>query len=467
MSESGPPTSGSELPEAVVRDRGARKRRISPIWIIPIVAAVIGAGLAYRAYQERGIEVMITFKTADGITPGKTSVRLRDVDIGLVKEVRVSDDLSDVIVTADLSRDAILHLGDDTQFWVVRPRISGAGISGLGTLISGAFISMLPSSAQGRPPHEFKGLEEPPQDPGAGGLELVLSSDALHGLSEGSPIFFRDIAVGAVDRYQLDKAGDGVQIYAAIEADYVHLVHENTRFWNASGIDVSASLSGGFELDIESLRSLLVGGITFDTPGKPGAAAKGGAQYELHRHHHASSGSSGIPRGPHFVLEAPRRGSIEVGDSLYYRDEEVGKVVSHGLHDDGRSIGIVVAIASRYAPLIRSNTVFWNASGISANFGLSGLHIHSESLKTLMEGGIAFATPDKPGARAAAGSVFELASEEPKHWLKWDPRLPVGSGSGAAAKAEPEEMVHHKEDAKDDPKSHHWFHHLFHKGGGS
>jgi paraquat-inducible protein B len=437
------------------------------VWIIPVVAAVIGAGLAYRAYQERGIEVTITVRTAEGVTPGKTTVRLRDVEIGLVKDVRVSDDLSDVIVTADLARDATLHLGEDAQFWVVRPRITGAGVSGLSTLISGAYIAMLPASAQGRPPHAFKGLEEPPRDPGGGDLGIVLSSDALHGLNEGSQIYFRDIAVGAVDRYELDEDGDRVQIYASIEADYVHLVHENTRFWNASGIDVSASLSGGFELDIESLRSLLVGGITFDTPGKPGDTAKDGAQYELHRHHHASSKGSGIPRGPHFVLEAPRRGSIEVGDSLYYRDEEVGKVVSHGLHDDARSVGIVVAIASRYAPLVRANTVFWNASGISADLGLSGLHIHSESLKTLMEGGIAFATPDKSGARAAAGSVFELASEEPKNWVKWDPRLPVGSRSGGAAKAEPEEKVHHKEDAKDDPKSHHWFGHLFHGDGGS
>ena len=132
-----------------------------------------------------------------------------------------------------------------------------------------------------------------------------------------------------------------------------------------------------------------------------GAAA---AEYELSRHSHASTTSSGIPSGPHFVLEAPRRASIEVGDSLSYRDEEVGRVVSHGLHDDARSMGIVVAITSRYAPLVRSNTVFWNASGISANFGLSGLHIHSESLKTLMEGGIAFVPPGKPGARAAAGA---------------------------------------------------------------
>jgi paraquat-inducible protein B len=467
VSESGPPASGSELPEAVVRDRGARKRRISPVWIIPIVAAVIGAGLAYRAYQERGIEVTITFQTAEGVTPGKTAVRLRDVEIGLVKDVRVGDDLSDVIVTAHLSRHARHHLGEDAQFWVVRPRVTGGGVTGLGTLLSGAYIALLPASAPGQPPHAFKGLEEPPLDPGGGGLDLVLRSDALHGLNEGSQIFFRDIAVGAVDRYELEKDGEGVRIHVTIEADYAHLVHENTRFWNVSGIDISASLSGGFELDMESVRSLLVGGITFDTPGKPGAVAKDGAEYELHRHHHASSKGAGIPRGPHFVLEAPRRGSIEVGDSVYYRDEEVGKVVSHGLHDDARSVGIVVAIASRYAPLVRTNTVFWNASGISADFGLSGLHIHSESLKTLMEGGVAFATPDKAGARAAAGSVFELASEEPKHWVKWDPQLPVGSRSGGAAKAEPKEKVHHKEDAKGDPKSHHWFHHLFHGDGGS
>jgi len=168
------------------------------------------------------------------------------------------------------------------------------------------------------------------------------------------------------------------------------------------------------------------------------------------------------------VLEAPRRGSIETGDSVFYRDEKVGEVVSHGLHADARSVGILVAIESRYASLVRSNTVFWNASGVSADLGLSGLHIHTESFKSLLEGGVAFATPDKPGARAAASSVFALYDAEPKNSAKWAPSIAVGSHKEAkgSAPAEPEEKVHHKQEASGDSKSQHWFHHLFHGGDG-
>lgn len=456
--------SGSELPEALVKDRGVRKRRVSSIWIIPIVAAIIGAGLAYRAYQERGIEIQITFETGDGIDAGKTTVRFRDVEIGLVKTVRVSEDLEGVVVTADLGLAARTHLGEDSRFWVVRPRITGGSISGLETLVSGAYIAMLGSPTKGKPPHHFKGLSEPPLDPQGGGLALVLSSDALRGLDEGSPLYLRDVAIGAVERYELDPEGKGVLIHVTIDGKHAHLVRENSRFWNASGIDVTASLSGGFEFDVESLRSLVAGGIDLETPEKPGAAASSGARFVLHRHQHTRT--TGPPSGPRFVLEAPRLGSIEVGDSVYYRGEAVGQVVSHGLHDDARSVGIVVAIASRYAPLVRANSVFWDASGISANFGLSGLHIHAESLKSLMEGGIAFATPDRAAARAAEGSVFELAAEEPKHAAKWDPSLAIPTSPGEPAKPEPEVKVHHKEEAKSDPKSHHWFHNLFHHDDG-
>jgi paraquat-inducible protein B len=320
-----------------------------------------------------------------------------------------------------------------------------------------------PTPSKGRPHTKFVGLEEPPIDLEGGGLEVVLTSDQLHGLDEGSGIFYRGINVGAIDAYELDKDGGGVLVHATVEKKYAELVHENSRFYNASGIDITASLSQGFEFDMESLRTLLAGGVELDTPGKPGPAAKNGARFELRRHPHAAGkGGHAPPSGPRFVLEAPTRGSVKTGDAVLYREEQVGQVVSHALHDDGRSVGILVAIESRYAPLVRANTIFWNASGISADLGLTGLHIHTESLESLLEGGIAFATPSKPGTRAAAGSVFKLHDKAPKDWVKWAPRVALGSRGGGKAPAEPEEKIHHDEEAKADPESHHWFHHLFH-----
>ena len=168
MSEAQTPGSGGgspNLPDALVRDHAQRRRRISTVWIIPIVAALIGLSLAYRAWQERGVEVSITFETGSGITPGKTSVRYRDVEIGTVSDIDIGDDLSDVVVTLSLHAAARPYLRSDTRFWVVRPRISGAGVSGLGTLLSGSYIAMqvVPDSQQALTT-QFTGLEEPPVD---------------------------------------------------------------------------------------------------------------------------------------------------------------------------------------------------------------------------------------------------------------------------------------------------------------
>ena len=468
MSESQTPGSGGvspDLPDAVVRDHAHRRRRLSTVWIIPIVAALVGLSLAYRAWQERGVEVTVSFETGSGITPGKTTVRFRDVEVGTVTDIAIGGDLSEVVTTLSLHAAARPYLREDTRFWVVRPRISGSGVTGLGTLLSGAYIAMEGPPDSTKPlATQFKGLEEPPIDASGAGLRLVLTSDRLHGLQEGSGIFFRDLLVGAVERYELDKDGTGVSIYVTIDEKHKELVRENTRFWNASGFDITASLQQGLEIDMESIRTLLAGGVTFDTPGQPGKAAENGARFELRKHAHGGGqGGPAPPRGPRFVLQAPTRGSVKPGDPVLYREETVGRVVSHALNDDARSVGILVAIENRYASLVRAKTVFWNASGISADLGFTGVHIHTESLESLIEGGVAFATPEDAGARAASGSVFELKDEAPKNWKKWKPKVSLAShGTAKSAEAEPAEKVHHDDEAQKDPNSHHWFHKLFH-----
>jgi len=468
MSDSEAPGSGggSDLPQAVVRSSRPSERRVSIIWVIPIVAVVIGAGLAWRSWENRGIDITIEFDTAESLLPGQTPVRFRNVDLGMVSDLTVADDRETVVVDVQMHVSARPYLTKGTKFWVVKPRITAAGVSGLGTLLSGAYIAMYPGPESVKKDYQFTGLEEPPSDPAGTGLALVLTSNRLHGLTEGAGIYHRGIEVGAVDRFELDKAGESVTIYASIPKVFASLVHENSEFRIDGGFDFTASLSGGVEFDTESLRALLAGGVRLDTPLDAGPPAKTGATFRLKPRTHRTTAAKAVPVGPRFVLETGQLNGVSPGNPVLYRGDKVGAVVNYGLRDDGRSVGITVAIARRYARLVRTNSVFWNASGVSADLGLTGLHIHAESLQALMSGGIAFATPDKPGAPAAAGSVFALHAEAPKHHEKWKPRIWIGRKGAnpepsAAEPAEPEKVHHRGEDAGEEG-SHHWYDRLLH-----
>jgi paraquat-inducible protein B len=246
--------------EAVVESRG----RPSLVWLIPLIAALVGAFVAYKSITERGPEITITFKTAGGLEAGKTKIKYKDVEIGLVEEVRLSPDLTSVVCRARMVRDADDYLREKSQFWVVEPRISGGQVSGLTTLLSGAYIEVDPVR-EGPYTREFKGLDSPPivstQDPGR---FFVLRSTSAGAISVGSPVFFRRIEVGRVVSSQLDPVEDFVTTRIFVRAPFDQRVHANSRFWNASGIDVKVDVTG-VKIDTESLVSILIGGIAFDS----------------------------------------------------------------------------------------------------------------------------------------------------------------------------------------------------------
>ena len=419
-----------EAPEAQARFR----RRFSLVWVIPVVAVAAAAWLAFENYRNRGPEVEINFRVAEGLQPGKTVIRFRDVEVGKVDEVDVSEDLSHVVVKARFNPLMGKHLVEDTRFWIVRPRVGAGGISGLSTLISGSYIGMDVGSSGARRVSSFKGLETPPINmAGERGLTLVLEAATLAGISEGAPVFYRDMNVGAVLRFKLDKDDTSkVLVHVLVRKKHASLVNSQTRFWNASGVDVGFGLDG-VAINVSSLQSLLVGGVSFETVGAVGKPAEAQDHFHLYASRKAAVSAVKQWGGLRVVLDAPELGSIQVGDPVYYREEVVGNVVDHSLHEDARSVGIMVEIARKYSRLVRTNSVFWNASGIEAGIGFSGVKIHTESLEALMRGGVAFATPNALGARAAKGSVFTLHPKGDGDWRKWSPRIWLGSGSDPAA----------------------------------
>jgi len=249
-----------DLPKAVVQS----KRQISIVWIVPIAAILIGGWLAYKGLSEKGPEVTISFESAEGLEAGKTKVKYKDVELGKVKNIRFNEDLSRVLVTAELAKEAAPYLTENTRFWVVRPRVTASGVSGLGTLFSGAYIGMDPGK-EGKAERNFKGLEIPPVvTTDIPGREFLLKATTLGSLDIGSPVYYRQIQVGQVIGYNLDEQGQALAIKIFINAPHDKLVHKDTRFWNASGFDLRID-AGGLKLNTESLVSIMMGGIAFDT----------------------------------------------------------------------------------------------------------------------------------------------------------------------------------------------------------
>jgi paraquat-inducible protein B len=254
-------------PPGLPPPRVVRRREWLPslIWLIPIVAALVGVMLVVRIIMERGPEIVLTFETAEGLEANKTAVKYKDVQIGTVQSLRLARDRSHVRVTVQLGKDAESFTAEDSRFWVVRPRLDTSGISGLGTLLSGAYIGA-DAGVSEETASEFKGLEDPPivtRD--ATGRQFLLRATDVGSLDVGSPVYFRRIKVGQVAAYELDGDGRGVTLRVFVNAPYDKFVGVNTRFWQASGIDAQLSASG-FTLRTQSLATILLGGIAFSAP---------------------------------------------------------------------------------------------------------------------------------------------------------------------------------------------------------
>ncbi|WP_455219899.1 PqiB family protein, partial [Kaarinaea lacus] len=459
---------------AIVRKRS----RLNPIWILPIIAAVLGGWLIYKSFVNAPINVTIEFESADGIEIGKTKVSYKGVQFGTVEDIHMNKDMNGVIVVAQLDKEAKPLLKEGTVFWLVSPQVSVSGVSGLETIISGKYIKLRPGS--GKYKTNFVALKIPPKLPKtAPGLHFQLVSDELGSIKDGTIIYYHKIPVGEILNYELSNDGKRVALNAHVKEQFAHLVRKNTRFWNASGIDISGSLSG-FKVRTQSFLSMLSGGIAFDTPEneeddlpavnndnfklyKDYDEAQTGIMAEIHfkqgrglvpnktkvmfegaevgivkdvkfkvennqfkgaiahvmftpraerglvdntrfwlvKPEISLSGVKGIetllsgsyidtqvqdlskgkptrtfialdgppsmdPLAPglHFKLTASNLGSVGKGTAIYYKKIPVGKVHDYQLSKSSDEVIISAHIEEQYAHLVKSNSVFYNVSGI-------------------------------------------------------------------------------------------------------
>jgi paraquat-inducible protein B len=327
-SENGQPP----LPEPEVEKPS---RMPSLVWLIPLLAAIIGVMLVVRMVIDQGPTVTVSFRSADGLEPGKTKVKYKDVDIGLVKTIKLDGDLSKVLVTIDMTKEAKRFTAADTRFWVVKPRIGASGVTGLNTLLSGSYIGVDAGKSE-ETTHEFTGLEKPPQvTRDEKGTSFVLHGESLGSIDVGSPIFYRRIQVGQVTGFDLDEKGRGVKMSVFIAAPYDQYVGKNSRWWHASGVDVRLD-SSGFKVNTQSLAALLVGGIAFESVSgqKPSAPAPAGSDFALA----ADQGSAlrepdGVAVTTVLYFDQSLRG-LSAGASVDFRGIVLGEVRSVGVEFD-------------------------------------------------------------------------------------------------------------------------------------
>lgn len=325
-----------DLPEPVVR---SPKNRISLVWVIPLLAAVIGAWLAYRGITERGPVITISFASAEGLEIDKTKIKYKEVELGKVVKILLSPDRDHVLVKAELDKQAEGLLSEQTRFWVVRARVAVTEVKGLSTLFSGAYIAMDPGSP-GPPVDHFKGLETPPiVTSGMPGRHFILVAERRSSLDVGSPVYYRQIQVGEVAAYNPDPDGRMIRFNIFVRAPYDQNVLKNTLFWNVSGINFSISAQG-VQLKTETLATLLMGGIAFNLPedSPPGERAEEKAIFRLFENVEAS-------RVKHYALKTRWliyfNGSVRgltAGAPVELRGIPIGKVVDVELEFDEEAV---------------------------------------------------------------------------------------------------------------------------------
>jgi len=243
-----------------------RARRIPIIWVIPLIAIAIGAWLAWDTMSKRGPTITISFVSAEGLQAGQSQLKYKDIVFGTVKSFDLTPDHTRVLVSVETTRQAEPLLTDQTVFWVVKPRLFAGNVSGLETLLSGSYVGMLPPPTAGKPQRTFVGQEDPPiLQENVPGRTFLIKAARLGSISLGSPVFFRDINVGEVLGWEFADMAESVTLRVFVRTPYDGYVNDETRFWNASGISVKLAGSG-VEVQVESLRAILLGGIAFETP---------------------------------------------------------------------------------------------------------------------------------------------------------------------------------------------------------
>jgi paraquat-inducible protein B len=317
----------AETPKLPPEPEIVRRRRFPLVWLIPIAASLIGIAMLVQSWRSSGPRVWIEFDNAQGLTAGKTHVSYKDVVVGTVSAVSLSKDRSKVVATVDFTRDARDLLKDDTRFWIVRPQIGAAGISGIETLLSGVYIALDPGSTGDAQTHYKAMVDAPMVTRGSAGTRFLLKAADIGSLYVGAPIYFHHLKTGRLISYQMSP-NRSLDIRIFIDAPYDQFVHPTTRFWNASGVDLSLT-AAGLKVETQALATIVAGGIAFDDPPAAEvtpAAAADSTFYLAGDRTSAMADPDGPPLRMQMRFDSPLRG-LPIGAPVEFYGVSIGNVV--------------------------------------------------------------------------------------------------------------------------------------------
>lgn len=347
----------SRTPDAAEpQEARVRERRPSLIWLVPVAAAALAAYLVYTTYASRGPLVGVTLDDAGGLTAGQTPVRYKAVQVGTVEGIRLSDDLSKVRADVRMAKQVGDRLTEGARFWVVRPRLTAGSVSGLETIVSGAYIEFDPGDPSARGRREFDALADPPgvrsDEPGR---VFALRAEALGSLDRGSPVFFRDVAVGEVLAFDPPGLDGNVALRVFVRAPYEGYVREGSRFWNASGVGVAFG-PDGLKLQLSSLRAVLAGGVAFDTPPalRDQPPAPEGAVFPLYASRDAADAATSSDRLDFLVYFDGSVRGLGAGSPVELRGVRIGSVTGIQLEYDAASEAFRVPVRIAVEPSLIS-----------------------------------------------------------------------------------------------------------------
>jgi paraquat-inducible protein B len=338
------PSKPAPLPTAAAH----RRRRIPLVWIVPALTALIALWLAWDTYSKRGPTITIAFDSGDGLQAGQSQLKFKDVTMGTVKTIAVAPDFSKVLVTVETTREAEPLLSDKTIFWIVKPQLFAGNISGLDTLLSGSYIGMVPSTAKGKTERNFVGSPYPPiLTTAIAGTTFALETKKLGAISLGSPIFYRGLDVGTVLGWDLADMARHVTIQAFVRAPFDKYVHDDSLFWNASGVSFKLGASG-VEIQMESVKALLLGGLVFDTrPDTKAPVSAADHHFPLYPNQEAAQ-SAGYGRLLNMVSNfSGSVAGLSVGADVTLRGLKIGEVTDVGLVFDPKTDRIVAPVHYR------------------------------------------------------------------------------------------------------------------------
>ena len=330
-----------------------RSRRIPVIWTIPLLAIAIGGWLAWDTLSKRGPTITISFVSGEGLQAGQSQLKFKDIVLGTVQSLTLAPDHTHVLVKVATTRQAEPLLTEQTIFWVVKPRLFAGNVSGLDTLLSGSYVGMLPAQTEGKRQLEFTGREDPPIiEANVPGTTFLLQASRIGSISLGSPVYFRDIAVGEVLGWDIGDMAASVTIRAFVREPFDKYVRDDSRFWNASGVSVKLG-AGGVELQLESLRAILLGGIAFDTPAEEVGTASSsvaGREFPLFQDRDTAKAASYSRKIPVVSYFAGSVRGLEAGSEVTMHGLVVGHVTDVKLAYDAAKDTIVAPVRFEVEP---------------------------------------------------------------------------------------------------------------------